>query len=149
GSRHCIVRIGFVLDAHAGVFPLLVRFAELLGSRLGSGRQWMPWMHRHDAARAIRFILEQPAVSGPFNLCAPDSVTNREFLRGVRRVLNRPPLCPLPACALRVVLGELSTVVLDSQRLLPQRLLQANFPFVYAYLDQALNQLLGGAGRVG
>lgn len=141
-TRHCILRTGLVLDRHEGAFPPLLRFAHLLGSRLGDGQQWVPWIHKADVARAIQFLLEHRMLSGPFNLCAPQAVMNREFLRTVQRILKRPSVFPLPAFALKVLLGELSTVVLDSQHLLPQRLVEAHFRFEYPQLDQALRYLL-------
>jgi uncharacterized protein len=123
---------------------LILHFARLLGSQLGNGQQWIPWIHKEDVARAIQFLLEQQTLSGPFNLCAPEAETNGDFLRMVRRVLKRFPLFPMPEVALRVLLGELSTVVLDSQHLLPQRLVEAHFRFDYPRLDQALHHLLQG-----
>ena len=141
-TRRCVIRTGLVLDTHVGALPPLLRFAQLLGSRLGDGRQWLPWAHKEDVANGIRFLLERPALYGPFNLCAPHAVTNRQFILTAQRILGRFPLFPLPATALRVVLGELSSVVLDSQRLVPQRLVEESFPFAYPELDQALHQLL-------
>jgi uncharacterized protein (TIGR01777 family) len=140
--RCCILRTGLVLDTREGAFPPLLRFAQLLGSRLGDGEQWVPWIHNVDVARAIQFLLEQQTLSGPFNLCAPQAVTSRELLRAVQRVLRRPPVFPLPAWALRLLLGELAMVVLDSQHLLPQRLTEAHFQFAYPQLEQALRDLL-------
>lgn len=141
-TRRCILRTGLVLDIHEGAFPPLLRFAQLLGSRLGNGEQWIPWIHQVDVARAIQFLLEAQSLSGPFNLCAPEAVTNRELLREVQHVLKRPTVFPLPAFALRILLGELSTVVLDSQHLLPQRLTETQFQFAYPQLKQALHDLL-------
>ena len=141
-TRRCVLRTGLVLDSHAGAFPSLRRFAQVLGSRLGAGDQWIPWIHAEDAARAICFLLEHRTLSGPFNVCSPQAVSNREFLRATRLVLHRFALVPLPASVLRLVLGELSTVVLDSQHLVPQRLVEAKFPFQYSRLDQALRHLL-------
>ncbi len=143
-TRRCIVRTGLVLDTNAGAFPPLLHFAQLLGSQLGDGQQWVPWIHKVDVARAIQFLLEHRMLSGPFNLCAPEAVTNRELLRTVRQILKRFPVFPLPTVALRALLGELSTVVLDSQHLLPQRLTEANFQFEYPQLKQALHDLLRG-----
>ncbi len=143
-TRRCVVRTGLVLDTHEGAFPPLLHFAQLLGSQVGNGQQWIPWIHKADVAKAIQFLLEQRMLSGPFNLCAPLAVTNRDFLRAVRHVLKRFPLFPLPAFALRVLLGELATVMLDSQHLLPQRLTEANFQFEYPQLNQALSHLLRG-----
>lgn len=144
-TRCCLLRTGLVLDAHAGVFPPLRHFAQLLGCRLGKGDQWIPWVHVDDAARAICFMLEHQTLYGPFNVCSPEAVPNQEFLRAIRRLLHRFALVPLPAPALRLLLGELSRVVLDSQHLVPQRLLEASFPFRYAGLDQALRDLVLGS----
>lgn len=143
-TRRCILRTGIVLDTHRGALPSLLRFASLCGRQLGDGVQWIPWIHRRDAGRAIRFLLEEPALSGPFNLCAPEPATNCDFLRAVRGILQRPGLFPAPAWALRAALGEMSTVVLDSQRLVPQRLLAAGFTCDFAQLEQALSDLLCG-----
>ena len=140
--RHCVIRTGLVLDIHAGAFPPLLRFARLLGSRIGNGRQYIPWISSVDVARAIQFLLEQHSLSGPFNLCAPQAVSNREFLRAVHRVLKRPSLFPLPAFALRTLLGELATVMLDSQHLVPERLTKAAFQFEYPQLELALHNVL-------
>jgi uncharacterized protein (TIGR01777 family) len=142
--RRCILRTGIVLDTHAGALPPLLLFARMLGSQLGDGQQWVPWMHKSDVAKAIQFLIERPALSGPSNLCAPEAVTNRDFIRSAQRVLKRFPVFPVPAFALRVLLGELSSVVLDSQRLLPQRLMDAGFQFDYPQLEQALQHLLRG-----
>jgi uncharacterized protein (TIGR01777 family) len=141
-TRHCILRTGFVLDAHTGIFPFLMRFACATGVRLGTGEQWAPWMHISDVAAAIRFLLAQPHLSGPFNLCAPGLAPNREFLLYVRRAVRRPAFLIAPQSLLRLGLGELSTVVLDSQRLLPQRLTDAGFQCAYPQLAQAIAQLL-------
>ncbi len=141
-TRRCVIRTGLVLDTHAGAFPPLLLFARLSGSQIGDGRQWLPWIHHVDVARAIQLLLEQPALSGPFNLCAPQAVSNRDFLRAVQHVLRRPPLFPLPAFVLRMLLGELATVMLDSQHLVPRRLIEVGFQFTYPQLDQALRNLL-------
>jgi uncharacterized protein (TIGR01777 family) len=142
--RRCILRTGLVLDIHEGAFPPLLHFARLSGCQVGNGQQWIPWIHKEDVSKAIQFLLEQPTLSGPFNLCAPVAVTNRDFIRTTQRILKRFPLFPLPTPVLRALLGELSSVVLDSQHLLPQRLMDANFQFDYPQLEQALRHLLQG-----
>ncbi|HEX8037436.1 MAG TPA: TIGR01777 family oxidoreductase [Ktedonobacterales bacterium] len=141
-ARRCMLRTGIVLDVHAGALPPLLLFAHLCGSRLGDGQQWVPWMHKRDVARAIQFLIEDRAQSGPFNLCAPEPTTNREFLRVARHVLKRMPVFPLSAFALQTLLGEMSSVVLDSERVLPRSLVDANFHFEYPRLDEALRHLL-------
>lgn len=140
--RCCIVRPGIVLARDAGAFPPLLLFARMLGRQLGDGRQWLPWVHIRDVARTIQFLIEQRGLSGPFNVSAPEPATNRDFLRAVQRVLWRPSVFTFPAALLRAALGEEATVVLNSQRMLPQRLLASGFTFDYPPLDQALRQLL-------
>lgn len=140
--RRCVLRTGIVLDTHVGALPPLLLFARLMGSRLGDGRQWIPWMHKRDVARAIQFLIEDQALSGPFNLCAPQPATNQVFLRVARRLLKRFPVFPLPAFALRLLLGEMSSVVLDSEHMLPRRLMEAGFAWDYPELDTALRHLL-------
>ncbi|HEX8732272.1 MAG TPA: TIGR01777 family oxidoreductase [Ktedonobacterales bacterium] len=141
-ARRCVLRTGIVLAREGGAFPPLLLFTRLLGRRLGTGRQWLPWVHHVDVAHAIEFLIERPALSGPFNLCAPEPAQHAVFMRSLHRVLRRPGLIALPAWALRLALGELSSVVLDSQRMAPRRLLEAGFTFAYPQLDGALRHLL-------
>jgi uncharacterized protein (TIGR01777 family) len=141
-ARRCSVRTGIVLDTRAGAFPPLLRFARLLGNRLGSGRQWVPWVLNADVTGAIQLMIERPELCGPFNLCAPHPATHGELLRAVRRALGRTGVVSVPGWALRAGLGELSHVVLDSQRMAPQRLVEAGFVFAYPRLDSALAHLL-------
>jgi NAD dependent epimerase/dehydratase family enzyme len=100
-------------------------------------------MHIGDVVSAICFLVDQSTLSGAFNLCAPELVTNGDFLRQIRHVLKRAALFAIPSPLLRGLLGELSTAVLDSQRCVPKQLLEEHFPFEYPYLEQALLQLLG------
>lgn len=141
-TRRCIIRTGLVLDTHTGAFPPLLLLARLLGTQIGYGGQWIPWIHHVDVARAIQFLLEQHTLCGSFNLCAPEALPNREFLHAVRRILKRPSLFPLPGFVLQALLGELATVMLDSQHLVPERLTEATFQFMYPQLEKALRNLL-------
>src|SRR5258706_4630441 len=119
-TRRYVLRTGIVLDTSAGAFPPLLRFARLLGSQLGNGQQWLPWIHNADVTHAIQFLLEHRALSGPFNLCAPMPATHQEFMQAMRRVLRRPAIFTLPAWALRVALGENPRGVLDNHGMTPQ-----------------------------
>jgi uncharacterized protein (TIGR01777 family) len=143
-TRRCVVRTGIVLDMSAGAFPPLLRFARLLGKRLGSGQQWVPWILNADVTQAIQVLIKRRELSGPFNLCAPNPVTHEHLMRMIRLVLGRTAVVGLPAWVLRAALGELSSVTLDSQRMLPQRLLAAGFRFEYPHLDGALRHILSG-----
>jgi uncharacterized protein (TIGR01777 family) len=143
-TRRCVLRTGIVLDTRGGAFPSLLRFACLFGRCLGSGRQWVPWITNADVTDAIRLLIERSNLSGPFNLCAPASATHENLMRAVRRLLHRPGLFTLPTWTLRLALGGLSSVVLDSQRMTPHRLLATGFQFTYPHLDAALCHLLLG-----
>jgi uncharacterized protein (TIGR01777 family) len=141
-ARRCILRTGIVLHQREGAFPPMRLFAQLFGSQLGNGQQWIPWIHHRDVANAIRFLLENTDLSGPFNVSGPEPVTNRELITTTGRLLKRPSLISVPAVVLRLVLGEESVVVLESERIIPKRLLEAGFTFDYPQLDQALRDIL-------
>lgn len=141
--RRVVIRTAVVLSQKGGVLPLmLLPFRFFLGGPLGSGRQWVPWIHVADEVRAIRFLMEREEARGPFNLVAPNSVTNQEFSRIAGRVLRRPSFVRAPAFALRLALGELATILLDGQRAVPQRLLDLGFAFQFPELEGALRDLL-------
>lgn len=121
---------------------MLLPFRFFVGGPLGSGRQWFPWIHIADEARAIRFLIENEAASGPFNLAAPNPLSNAEFSRAVGRVLRRPDFVPEPAFALRLALGEMSIVLLEGQRTIARRLLDLGFTFRFPEAEEALRDLL-------
>ena len=138
-----IIRTGVVLSAQGGALPrMLLPFRLLVGGRMGSGRQWVPWVHIADEAAAIRFLIDDPSAQGAFNLTAPAPVTNSEFSRLLGNKLKRPSFTPLPGFVLRLVIGEMATVVLDGQRAVPRRLLEAGFKFRFTEADSALSDLL-------
>lgn len=143
GVRRAIIRSGVVLSSDGGAFPLLtLPFRLFIGGPLGSGKQWLPWIHIEDEVRAIRFLIEEEAAAGPFNLSAPHPATNARFSRILGRVIHRPAFVRVPAFAVRLVLGEMSTVVLDGQRAIPRRLLDLGFQFRFAEAEEALHDLL-------
>ena len=134
---------GLVLAAEGGFLRrLLPPFRFGLGGPIGSGRQWMPWIHRQDQVALIDFLLHDAGASGPYNACAPEPVRNRVFSQALGRVLRRPAFMPLPAVLLRLGLGELAELLLGGQRALPRRLLEAGFRFRFNALDAALDDLL-------
>ena len=143
GVRRAVARTGVVLATDGGALPkMMLPFKLFAGGPAGSGSQWMPWIHIADEAAALRFLLEHDAASGPFNLTAPEPLTNRDFSRELGRAMGRPSLLPAPAFALKLALGEMSTVVLDGQRAVPQRLLEAGFSFRFETAAAALSDLL-------
>ncbi len=141
-QRLCILRIGVVLGRDGGALPkMALPFRLFLGGRLGHGRQWMPWIHIRDLVNAVVFLLEQKTASGPFNLVAPEPVTNAEWTQTLARVLHRPAWFPVPAFVLKLALGEAAILALEGQRALPTRLQQLQFRFQFPRLQPALEDL--------
>ena len=139
GVRLCIPRIGVVLDRDGGALAkMLPAFRMGAGGRLGSGQHWFPWIHREDMAAILQWLLETPAASGAYNASAPNPVTNEGFTRSLGRALGRPTVLPMPAAALKLLFGEMSELLLVSDRMVPRRLLQEGFRFRYPDLDGAL-----------
>ncbi|HWM94797.1 MAG TPA: TIGR01777 family oxidoreductase [Thermoanaerobaculia bacterium] len=147
GVRRVLLRTGVVLAKEGGALPrMAMPFRLLAGAPLGSGRQWLPWIHIADEVGAIRFLLERDDSQGPFNLVAPKPVTNRELGDVLERVLRRPsPLQALglgvPEPVFRVMLGEMADALLHSQRVIPSRLLQLGYVFRFPDIDSALRDL--------
>ncbi len=143
GTRVAAFRSGVVLAASGGMLDRLrLPFRLGLGAKLGSGRQYMSWISLPDEIRAIRFLLGSAGASGPFNLTAPEPVTNAEFTRALARALGRPAVFGLPSAALRVALGEVASELLGSARVVPARLDEAGFRFVHPDVATALGALL-------
>jgi len=143
GVRVVIIRTGLVLSDQGGFLQrLLLPFKFGMGGPIGNGRQWMPWIHIQDQIAAIDFLLNRSDAQGPYNLCAPSPVRNRDFAKALAAVLHRPAFMPLPGLALKVLMGELSVLLLGGQRARPARLEEAGFTFRYTELPAALNDLL-------
>jgi uncharacterized protein (TIGR01777 family) len=143
GSRVVRLRFGMILGQEGGAFPLLQRVFGLgLAGPLGDGKQWMSCLHVRDAARLVRFALEQEAVSGPLNAVQPEPIPNREFTRSLARALHRPAVLPAPAFALKMVLGEFSHLLLDSARVVPTATAAEGFTWQYPDLASMWADLL-------
>lgn len=139
GVRVVRVRIGVVLDRRGGALArMLTPFRLGAGGRLGTGRQWMSWVHIEDVVGLIGFALTEPSLAGAVNATAPLPVTNAEFTRTLAEVLHRPALFPVPRFALRAMFGEMSSVLLESQRVLPKTAEAAGYSFRYGALRPAL-----------
>ena len=144
GVRVVTPRIGLVLGRGGGALArILIPFRLGLGGRLGSGRHWMPWIHLDDLV-GIFLHAAKSGISGPMNAVGPSPVTNREFTRALAAALHRPAVFPVPAFALRVMLGELASVLLASQRVVPHVAVSAGYRFRYTSLDDVLGEILGG-----
>ncbi len=143
GVRRAIIRSGVVFTTAGGALPLIMLpFRFFVGGPLGTGDQWVPWIHVADEVRAIRFLIRRPDAVGPFNLTSPDLVTNAEFSLQLARAMDRPVLLRVPSSAVRLALGEMSTVVLDGQRAIPKKLGDLGFEFRFPSTVKALHNLL-------
>ncbi len=143
GLRRVVIRSGAVLTPEGGMLKrFLYPFQMYMGGAMGSGQQWISWIHIRDEVNAIRFLLENEEANGPFNLTAPNPVTNETFGRTLADILGRPFWAPIPAFAIRLLYGELSMMVLEGQRVLPERLLEMGFNFTFPSLRSALEDLL-------
>lgn len=148
GVRVMPLRIGYVLGADGGAFPPVRRaFGLGLGGRIGTGRQWMSPVHVADVAGLIVFLLEhedergESSARGVCNAVCPNPVRNADFTKAVGRALGRPAILPVPAFALRAVLGELSTLLLDSQRAVPAHALRLGYEFRFPTVEAMLGDL--------
>jgi uncharacterized protein (TIGR01777 family) len=142
GMRVASVRIGIVLAKHGGALAkMLPPFRGFAGGRMGSGRQWMSWIHLDDLAALIAWTLEHP-VEGAVNGTAPNPVTNSEFTAALAGALHRPAIFPVPEFALRAIFGEMSQVLLASQRVQPEAALGSSFRFHFPELRPALEDVL-------
>lgn len=144
GVRRAIIRTSLVLDSKLGVLPLMALPVKLFaGGPLGNGKQGVSWIHIADHVAAMRFLLENEHGSGVFNLTAPEPLSNADFMRALARALGRPYWLPAPAFALKLALGEMSTLLLDGQFALPRRLLDLGFKFRFANAGDAFKDLFG------
>lgn len=142
GVRRVIVRTGVVLSDRGGALPLMtLPYRLFAGGPIGSGRQWFPWITLADEVGAIRFLIENPAALGVFNLSAPNPLTNREFGKVLGKVLRRPSYFPAPAFLFKLLFGEMSTILLDGQRQIPERLLKLGYSFRFQQAEQALREI--------
>ena len=136
------LRIGAVLGHGGALAKMLLPFRLGVGGRIGSGRQWMSWIHIEDGVRLILFAMESEALRGAVNAVAPNPVTNREFTRELAAALHRPAFFPVPRLALKLLFGEMADVLLESERVLPKTAESAGFRFQYPELKAALADIL-------
>lgn len=138
GARVIVGRLGIVLGRGGGMLSVILPiFKSGLGGRLGSGRQWFPWIHVDDIARAIDFLCEK-GERGIFNFTAPNPIRNKEMTEIIGRIIKRPTLFPVPRFALKILYGELADVIMASAKVLPRRLLRLGFKFKFERFEEAL-----------
>ena len=141
-TRVATLRTGVVLTEKGGALgKMALPFKLGAGGTLGSGSQYLAWIHLQDMVRAISFLLENSACSGAFNLTAPEPVTNKEFSKALAKSLNRPCLFNVPGFVMKVAMGESSTMILEGQRVIPQKLTTAGFSFEFPSIDEALSEI--------
>jgi uncharacterized protein len=145
GVRRVITRSGIILDALEGALPrMILPFMFYVGGPIGSGKQWISYISLFDEVKAIRFLLENEAASGVYNLTTPNPLRNKDFEKAIGQAVNRPSIIPVPAFAMKLLFGEMSIVLLTGQRVLPERLLAAGFKFDHPDAKSALRAVLKG-----
>lgn len=143
GGRVIITRFGIVLGEKGGALGQMVPlFKKYLGGPIGNGNQWFSWIHIKDLAEAFIFLIKDPSLSGPFNFSSPNPVRNKELAKTLGKVLNKPSFMPAPGFLVKLFLGEFGSVILKGQRVIPRRLLAHGFQFKYAYLEEALQDIV-------
>lgn len=144
GIRVVLLRTAAVFSPDGGMLGRLkLPFSLGLGGRLGTGQQWMPWIHLEDQVGLIDLLLHRHDCDGPVNACAPQLVRNEEFTVALARALHRPAIIPVPAWVLKLALGEMSNLLLKGQRVRPRRALELDYQYKFAQIDAALVDVLG------
>ena len=144
GTRRAIIRSGLVLEKSGGALAQMITpFRLFAGGPMGSGHQYMSWVHRLDWIEMVRWIVQTPEADGTFNVTAPHPVTNREFSRALGRSLKRPALLPAPAFAVKLALGEFATSILTGQRVVPAHAQTLGYHFRYPEIDIAFRGIFG------
>jgi uncharacterized protein len=142
GLRVVTTRTGVVLSESGGALEkMLPPFKLGVGGPVAGGRQYVPWVHLEDVAGAIAFCLDSEEARGPLNLAAPEPVRNRELSKALGRALGRPAVLPVPGAALKLLYGEMATVVLRGARMVPRRLQELGYRFRHPDLDEALRSV--------
>jgi len=142
GVRVVCTRFGLVLGREGGAWPMVRRgFSTGLGGRLGSGRQWMSWVHERDVVGLLLAAVADDRFRGPVNVVSPHPVTNSDFTRAVARVLHRPAVIPVPEAILRALLRDQASLFLDSQRVRPRAALTMGYRFAFGTLSEALAEV--------
>jgi len=143
GVRVITLRTGVVLGDDGGALAkMLLPFRLFFGGPIGSGKQWFSWIHRDDVVGAALFAMTHKDLSGPVNVTAPEPVTMKEFCSVLGRALHRPSWAPVPAVMMKLLLGEMSEIVLTGQKVIPSRLLENSYRFRFPHLQEALEDVV-------
>jgi len=142
-ARVVITRFGIVLGEKGGALSQMIPlFKKYIGGPIGSGKQWFSWIHIKDLAEAFAFLMKHPEISGPVNVCSPNPARNRDLAKALGKTLHRPSFFPAPGFMVKLVLGEFGSVILEGQRVIPRRLLDAGFIFQYPNIEKALQSIV-------
>lgn len=141
-TRVATVRTGVVLGREGALTRMILPYRFLMGGPLGTGKQWLSWIHIKDLTSVIRFIIEQPELSGPINAAAPEPLKMKDFCQVLGKVLRRPSWLPVPELILQAALGQMSEMLIHGQRVMPKKILDAGFKFQFPNLEPALRDIL-------
>ncbi|AVK86192.1 TIGR01777 family protein [Lysinibacillus sp. B2A1] len=143
GIRVALARFGVILGREQGALPsMLLPYKMHIGGTIGSGKQWLSWVHVEDVARAIYFAITNENIKGPFNVVAPHAARMKDFGKTIAMIMGRSHWMPVPSMVMRLALGEQSMLVLEGQHVLPSVLEKQHFTFNYPHLKEALQDLL-------
>ncbi|MCM3006980.1 TIGR01777 family oxidoreductase [Priestia koreensis] len=143
GIRTVLARFGIVLDRNKGALPTMVLPYKLFaGGTLGSGKQWVSWIHIQDLVHILAFAIEHEDIEGPLNVTTPHPIRMKEMGKAISQAIHRPHWLPAPSFALKIVLGDMSLMVLEGQKVIPQKLGEHHYNFAYNNIDEALKDLL-------
>lgn len=140
-TRRVVTRFGVVVGNGGMLSPMMIPFKLGLGGKLGSGNQYMPWVHVKDIAKLHEHIITHPEIHGVLNAVAPEMVTNYEFTKTLGKVLNRPTILPVPEFAIKMMMGERAFLLLEGQKVVPKRTLESGFKFDFPDLESALRDV--------
>jgi len=144
GVRTCLLRTGIVLGKNSGALgKMLMPFKMGLGGKIGSGEQWMSWIHISDLVGIILHCIEHDSIEGPVNGTAPNPSTNNEFTKALGKALKRPTFIPMPKIVINILMGQMGVeLLLSGKKILPIKALENSYQFKYPTLDSALNNVI-------
>jgi len=143
GVRVVITRFGIVLGEKGGALGQMMSiFRKYVGGPLGRGKQWFSWIHMGDLVGAFVFLMARPEITGPVNLTSPNPVRNEELAKTIGKAMHRPSFLPTPGFMLKLVLGEFGSILLEGQRVIPRKLLDSGYVFIYPEIEEALQSLI-------
>ena len=143
GVKVSIMRFGVVLGEQGALKKMVPAFKMFAGGPLGKGSQWFPWIHIKDIEKGVLFLIAHRDLDGIYNFCAPEPVRQGKFAKSLGKVLKRPAILPAPAFMVKMIMGELGSAFLESQRAIPAHLMHAGYLFLFNHVDSALEDILG------